>query len=194
MARSRNYNAEYARRKARGLAKGHSLSQVRGHPKAGEAFVSGKSLPKTTPSKISVAIKLMNSGRSMTASAKEAGISSSRFTWFLNAMKLGQKSGKRWIIGDRRPRRVPMIVNAQTKAIIVPGFSESSLVGHYHNDVRRFLQTQEIAFLERYRTQTVNDIYGKSHAFETNPNTLIRYALKDEPDFPEIYQIISPES
>ena len=194
MARSRNYKAEYARRKARGLAKGLSLSQVRGHPKTGEAFLSGKPLPKTTPSEISVAIKLMNSGSSMTASAKEAGISPSRFTWFLDAMKLGQKSGKRWIIGDRRPRRVPMIVNAQTKAIIVPGFSEASLVGHYHNDVRRFLQTQEIAFLERYRTQTVEDIYGKSHTFETNPNTLIRFALKDEPDFPEIYQIISPES
>ena len=164
MARSRNYKAEYARRKARGLAKGLSLSQVRGHPKAGEVFVSDKSLPKTTPSKISVAIKLMNSGRSMTASAKEAGTSPSRFAWYLSAMKLGQKSGRKWIIG------------------------------HYHNDVKRFLQTQEIAFLDRYRELSVSDIYGNAHKFETNPNTLIRFSLKDEPDFPDVYRIISPES
>ena len=194
MARQRDHKAEYARRKARGLAKGHSLSQVRGHPKAGEAFISGKSLPKTTPSKISVAIKLMNSGRSMTASAKEAGTSPSRFAWYLSAMKLGEQSDRKCTIGDRRPRRVPIIENAQTRAIVVPGFSEASLVGHYHNDVKRFLQTQEIAFLDRYRERSVFDIYGNAHKFETNPNTLIRFSLKDEPDFPDVYRIVSPES
>ena len=194
MPRHRDHKAEYARRKARGLAKGLSLSQVRGHPKAGEAFISGKTPAKTTPPKIETAIKLMNAGQSMTASAKEAGTSPSRFAWYLSAMKLGEKSGRKWIIGDRRPRRVPMIENAQTRAIIVPGFSEASLVGHYHNDVKRFLETQQPAFLNRYRSLTVKDISGKEYAFETDPNMIIRHALKNEPDFPEIYQIISPES
>ena len=194
MAQNRDYKAEYARRKARGLAKGLSLSQVRGHPKTGEAFVSRKRPAKVTPPKIEAAIKLMNSGRSMTASAKEAGTSPSRFAWYLNEMGLGNKAGKRWVIGDRRPRRVPLIINAQTKSIIVPGFAEASRVGHYHNDVKRFLETQELAFLNRYRSLTVKDISGKEYAFETDPNMIIRHALKDEPDFPEVYQIISPDS
>ena len=119
MARSRNYKAEYARRKARGLAKGLSLSQVRGHPKTGEAvrLAANRFQPKHTPPEIAAAIKLMNSGRSMTASAKEAGIV---------AVALRLVSLTRWgsarrpasdgssVTGARGVFR--LIVNAQTKA------------------------------------------------------------------------------
>ena len=66
MARKRNYKAEYQRRKARGLVRGLSLSQARGHPKPGEVRVSGKPPAALADTKISKAIEAMNAGRSMT--------------------------------------------------------------------------------------------------------------------------------
>jgi hypothetical protein len=42
----RDYRAEYQQRIARALAKGFSRTQGRGHPKAGEAYISAPPKPK----------------------------------------------------------------------------------------------------------------------------------------------------
>lgn len=192
MARKRDYQNEYQRRKARGLARGLSLSQARGHPKPDEVRVSGKPPAALADTKISKAIEAMNAGRSMTAAAKSAHVSPDRLSWYLAQSGLGLKQGKRWVIGDTRPRRIPMIENASTKAITVAGFSPASRAGHYHNDIKKFLRTQDPKVLDPYRGEGLTDLKGRFHPFETDPNALIRYALKDEPEFHEIYAILNP--
>ena len=193
MACKRDYKAEYARRKARGLARGLTLSQARGKPKPGEALISGKSKTPTNTPKINDAIKAMNNGRSMTVAAKDVGVSPERLAWVLAKNQLGAKQGRRWVIGDRRPRQIPMIKNARLKAVTVPSFAEASRAGQYHNDIRRFFRTQDTGFLEPYQGEGLTDVKGEFHPFETDPNTLIRYALKDEPVFHEIYRIFQPD-
>ena len=91
---------------------------------------------------------------------------------------------------DTRLRRVPIIANAQTKAITVKGFDDASRVGKFHNTVGQFIRNPDPIILKPFEGKGVTDANGQFHLFETDPNTLIRYALKDEPEFHEIYQII----
>jgi hypothetical protein len=194
MARQRDYQAEYARRIARGTARGLSRSQARGHPKGSEAPASiaasaPKPRPKADPA-LEAAILAMNRGGSLTQAARDARVSPERLRRHLISKSLAFKQGTRWALADNRPRRVPMIKGSGTNAIIVPGFDEASRVGRHHNAIGQFLRSQDLSALEPFQGQGVTDIAGRFHPFETNPNALIRYALKDEPEFHEIYQII----
>lgn len=194
MARQRDYKAEYARRIARGAARGLSRSQARGHPKATEQPASLKASAlqpkiKTDPV-LETAVLAMNRGDSLTRAAREAHVSPERLRRYLVSKNLASKQGTRWALADNRPRRVPMIEGAKTKAVTVPGFDEASRVGKYHNAIGDFLRSQDLSALEAFQGQGVNDTAGRFHPFETDPNALIRYALKDEPEFHEIYQII----
>lgn len=196
MPRQRDYQAEYARRIARGAARGLSRSQARGHPRGSEAPLSletsapkPKPKPKADPA-LEAAIRAMNRGESLTQAARDARISPERLRRHLISKSLAFKQGTRWALADNRPRRVPMIEQGRTKPVYVPGFDEASRVGRYHNAIGQFLRSQDLNSLEAFRGQGINDIAGRFHPFETDPNALIRYALKDEPEFHEIYQII----
>lgn len=194
MARQRDYQAEYARRIARGAARGLSRSQARGHPKGSEAPASfetsaPKAKPKADPA-LEAAILAMNRSKSLIQAARDARVSPERLRRQLISKSLAFKQGARWALADNRPRRVPMIERARTKAVVVPGFDEASRVAKYHNAIGLFLRSQDLNSLEAFRGQGVTDTQGRFHPFETDPNALIPYALKDEPEFHEIYQII----
>lgn len=192
MARKRDYKKEYARRIARAEARGLSRSQARGHAEAGEAPIKQAALSRITDEKVSAALRRLYDGASLTAAAKEARVSPERLKRALIEKKLGIKDGRRWVVTDNRPRRVPMIIKAKIRAIIVPSFVEASRVGVFHNRVRQFLKTQDLSFLEEFEHETITDINGKVWPFETDPNVLLRYAQKDEPEFHDIYRIINP--
>jgi hypothetical protein len=194
LSRQRDYQAEYARRIARGTARGLSRAQARGHPKGNETPASvetsaPKPKPKADPA-LEAAILAMNRGESLTQAARDARVSPERLRRHLISKSLAFKQGTRWALADNRPRRVPMIEQARTKVVIVPGFDEASRVGSYHNAIGHFLRSQDLNTLEPFQGQGVTDVTGRFHPFETDPNALIRYALKDEPEFHEIYQII----
>ena len=192
MAKKRDYKAEYARRIARGSARGLSRSQARGHPKPHESLIKPTARRPINEEKVSEALQAMYAGTSLTAAAKATHVSPDRLKRALVVSKLGIKDGRRWIVTDARPRRVQIISDAKSKAIIVPTFADASRVGVHRNRVRRFLDTHDLSYLEEFEGETVTDINGKSWPLETDPNMLIRFALKDEPAFHEIYQIVEP--
>lgn len=191
MPRTRDYKAEYARRIARAEARGLSRSQARGHPKASEAYIKARPAAPITDEKVSAALRSLYSGASLTAAAKQARVSPERLKRALVEKKLGLKQGARWVVTDTRARRVQMIIDGRSRAIVVTNFADASRVGVYHNRVQKFLRTQDLSFLEEFDGETVIDINGKVWPFETAPNVLIRFALKDEPAFHEIYAIIN---
>lgn len=191
MRAKRDYKEEYQRRLARGKALGLSKAQARGHPRKGEPLASSPQAKPKIDEPIASALKSMHAGTSMTAAARDAHMSPGRLSKFIKAHKVAHFKGRRWIMTDRLLRQVPIIKDASIKSIIVPTFEDASLVGKYHNAVGRFVRTGEFAFLAEFEGQAVNDHKGKSHALETDPNALFRYAAKDDPQFHEIYQIIA---
>lgn len=191
MARKRDYKAEYARRIARGKARGLSRSQARGHPKAEERYATGKKSAPETNDQLEAALRNLRQGQSLKQSAKDANVSEERFRRFVKGNQLASFVGRRWTLDDNRTRQIAMIKGSTQTTIFVPGFSEASEIGKHHNAVNRFLKTNDPSPLEPFIGQSVKDVRGKNHPFETDPNSLYRLAAKDEPAFHEIYQIVA---
>ncbi len=192
MPKQRNYKAEYRRRLARGKAKGLSRAQARGHPKAGERLLSGmRPTAPVSDAKIEAAIRLMHDGKALSTSARAAHMSVERLGRIIKQNNIARLKGRTWQMSDNRPRRVPVIVGSNVKAVTVPSFDEASKAGGYHNAVHRFVMSGDLSHMEPFVGQELTDVKGRSHPFETDPNALLRYAAKDEPPFHEIYQIIS---
>lgn len=187
----RDYKAEYARRITSGRRRGLSPSQARGHPRKGEPPASSPEAKPKPDDKIEAAIREMRAGTSMTAAAKLVGVSPKRLSTFIKAHRIGRYKANRWLFTDRRPRRIPMIVGDGQRAITVPGFEEASLAGQHHNAVGRFIRSGDLSHLAAFQGQSITDVKGRKHPFETDPNALFRFAAKDEPAFHEIYQIVS---
>ena len=191
MAHQRDYSAEYERRIARGRAKGLTRSAARGHAKASDKPAREKPKSVKPDPKLEAAIRQMNGGASLTASAKVAHVSPERLRRFVAANDLGQREGRKWVMADNRPRRVPIIDGSDSRTITVPGFAEASRVARYHNAVRRFINDADENMLRPFDGETVRDVNGADHPLQTDPNALFRFAAKDEPEFHEIYQIVS---
>lgn len=189
---SRDFKEEYRRRIARGLAKGLTRSAARGHsPNATVGAGSGGKARPTSDPKVDRAIRAMHDGASLSGAAKAARVSPERLRRFIKSYDIATRVGSAWVMTDNRPRRVPMIVGSNVKAIIVPNFAEASKVGRYSNAVHRFINSGEFEHIAPFEGDGVRDLKGKLHPFETDPNSLYRHAMKDEPPFHEIYQIIA---
>lgn len=189
MARKRDYKAEYRRRIERGLARGLSHSEARGHPKSSDN-------PQEKPAaksdlNLEAAIRAMNEGRSMTAAARSRRISVERLRRYLAQENLAQKRGRRWVITDSRPRRLPVITDGAIKTLTLGGFDQAQLVGEHSHIVAQFVRTNDRDLLTRFEGQSVRTTAGVEHPLETDPNELHRIASMDMPVFHEIYEIVS---
>ena len=191
MSRKRDYKAEYRRRLARGKALGLSRAQARGHPRKGEPPASAPEAKPQSDDRIEAAIRLMHAGVSMSAAAGESQLSYKRLKRFVMAHNIARLSHRKWVMTDRRPRRVPVVKGAGQQTITVPDFKSASLVGRHHNAIGQFVETGDERLLLPFQNKRVVDAKGRPHRLETDPNNLFRYAMKDEPVFHEIYSIVS---
>lgn len=75
MPTGRDYRGEYQRRKLRALARGLSLSQARGHPRAGERYASKSAQLLVVDDRFEKALREMRRGSSLAAAARELRVS-----------------------------------------------------------------------------------------------------------------------
>lgn len=191
MARQRDYKAEYARRIARGRARGYTRSQARGHPKAGEANVATRVKPVTYDPLLEQGLKSMRKGTSLSASARMMGISPERLRRYLSRAGVIEKQGRRWIpSNDTRPREIAFFSDGQIATAMVADYPTASLVGSYMADVKQFLLTNDIAYLEAYEGQSFADTSGTIHVLETRPNELYRLNEADSEPFEQVYRVV----
>lgn len=186
---ARDYKAEYRRRIERGLARGLSRSQARGHPKARERAAESK--PVKADQKLNAAVLAMNRRSSLTAAARSEHVSPERLRRFVAQEHIADRSGRRWVMHDNRPRRLPVMTGGDVRNLIIPGYQQARLVGEHHRAVGEFVRTNDIASIKPFEGQSVQTIAGRKYPLETDPNALHRIAAMDTPPFHEIYEIVS---
>jgi hypothetical protein len=189
--RRRDYHAEYLRRVQRGVSKGLSLSQARGHARAGERAKPPNRIPVNPKNKEEVAIRIMrDTGASLRYTAQLTRQSEQHLRRYIKEHVNARRVGNRWILDDQRPRQFPFYSNGMLVSpwLTPHGASSASL---YMHAWFQFRGTGELSYLEPYAGQGVTDIKGKFHPFEVDPNRLYELDAKGELNFPEFYRIIN---
>ncbi len=119
--------------------------------------------------------------------AKDFGMSIKTIINNTNAFK---KINRKWIPKkyDKISRVMKINENGTEISIEIDDSRRSSLVGKYHNSVKRFLETGNSNGLLRFRNRTIKDVNGKFHHLDINLENLIQIQERiEEPEFYEIY-------
>lgn len=189
MARKRDFKREYQIRLNRALMRGFSRSQARGHAKSGEKPIRAPPPHAEPDIRLEAALKQLRRSQSQSRAASEAGVSAERFRKFLRENELAKREGRTWIFTDQRPREMTAITINGSRVLKVAGFDQTSLIGRHEAAVKTFLQTNDAALLAPFKGQFVKDVKGRTHFFETRPNTIHRLANSEPEAFEMVYRL-----
>jgi hypothetical protein len=176
----------YNRRISRALAKGHSRSQARGHPKSGEKHASGRT--PTADTRLTEAVQKVKAGETLTAAAKAAHVSRERLRQAISEQGDYVRQGGRHRFVARRRNDLPLYSGGQTLRVVVDDANAAKL-GAFMAAVRSFLRSQKLGLLTPFAGGGVTDTTGQFHPFETDPEELYRLDTKGRAVFHQIYQL-----
>lgn len=183
MRQSRDYRVEYARRKQRGIVKGLTLAQARGHAKGRKAVTYDRALEEALRS-------FRDTGR-LVASARKHHKSAERLREYAKRVKAVRKVRGEWqFLKDSRVRETPVYANGEFKWVSLRGFAPASKARLYMADTERFFRTNNLAFLNKWKGEGVEDADGRWVPFETRPNVLYRLNATEKEPFEQIYRIV----
>jgi hypothetical protein len=194
MARQpRDYKAEYVRRIERSRVRGLTRSQGRGHPRAGEQPISTLTQvphPVYSPH-LEEGLKAIRKGRPLIVSARSLHVAPERLRHYLIQTGVVQKQHGRWIVvNDQRLREVQVFSGGHEYDITVVGYAAAAQVGRYMAAVGHFLESNDPRDLDPFVGQSVTDLRGRQHVFETRPNALYRLDAAQSTSFEQIYRIV----
>lgn len=185
-----------------------SLSQLRGHPKAREKYVSSLKRKKLRVWKLDGDILTPTEKdlrtRSLKAVSKlrrkktpslytasrlaEIGLSSQTIIKNTNAFK---KIRGRWEVKkfDLIPRKLAINENGREVYINLRDSRYATTVGKYHNAIKKFLESGDQTFLKPFKNKKIKDKSGVWHTLDTNPNNI--YQIQEMREAEEFWQIYS---
>ncbi len=179
----RDYRAEYLRRLALGRERGISRGAARGHGMARAIY--DRSLED--------AVRRIREGSPLGRAARSSHVSSERVRQHLLTAGIGERVGRRWLIGkDQRPRVVPIFSRGRRLEVMVPGYEPAKLAGRYVQAVYGpFLAENDPSVLAPFAGKGVYDTSGRYHPFEVRPNELYRLTLAGPEPYEDIYRIVA---
>jgi hypothetical protein len=168
------------------LAKGKTLSQARGHPKAGETYISGRIAKPDA--RIKAALARIKGGDTLAATAKSLHVSRERLKLAVSERGDYVRQGRRYHFIPRQRNDLPLYSNEESIRVLVDD-ANAILLGEFMAGVRKFLRTNRIEHLAPFLGGGVTDIQGRFHPFETDPEELYRLDAKGRAVFHQIYQL-----
>lgn len=181
-----------------------TLAQLRGHAKKAEKPLSAKT-PLPTPKRswftlnpkeklmreksLRVLSDVRRNQKSLTEASKDAGM---KIKTVLNNTRAFNKIGGRWVAKtyDRIPRVLKINENGKITSIEVDDSRKASLIGRYHNAVKKYVETGDSSDLRKFEGKTVKDSRGRIHTLETDTKALDRINESiEEPEFYDIYTV-----
>lgn len=189
MRKPRSYSAEYARRKARALARGLTLSQARGHPRAGEKGLRPTKYDKA----LETALKSMRSGSNLKHAAKTNAVSRERLSRYIKSQAGAGRSGRAWTFNDQRRRRVQLIEGGQVIEVWVVGYEPARLAGRYMVDAARAIAQPDFIgphFVRYWENVSIKSASGRRHFFTTDLNEIYRALHANDRPFEQVYKLV----
>jgi hypothetical protein len=197
-----NYKTRIAR--LHGLYPDATLSQLRGHAIKNEKRLSHK--PKTPIGKrhwsslspkeklareksLEVLSDVRRSKKSLAQACNDRGVSPKIVLKNTGAFK---KMGNRWTARsyDKIPRYMRINEDGKEVSIEVNDSRIASLIGRYHNAVKKYLDNGDTADLEQFEGIAIRDAQGEEHLLETDTEALKKIAeAREEPEFYDIYNL-----
>ena len=199
MRKPRDTKAEYARRKRNGLARGLSLSQARGHPKAGEVRARGGQGSPALDPVLETGLRQLRAGKSLSQVARELHVGRERLSAYAKDQAGATRKGVAWSFDDQRRRRIRFFANGEHEVRWVKGFEPAALAGHYHNDARALLADLDELdsrlpdFVAKYAGKSIRDTSGREYFLEVDPNEIYRLAHAYPEPYEQIYQLVARE-
>ena len=190
----RNYKAEYRSRIERGLAKGQTRQEARGHGLLRPNATKGaKGLPYNH--KLEAALKqLRKSGaRSLAEVARDTHVSRERFSRYIKSVAGAHRDGKIWRFDDRRIRRMAIIEADELDPVLVrvEGFEEAHRAGLHAFEASEALRDRKLRpnFVRRWEGQRIRDADGRWHTLSTDFSQIFRAILTQDYSFERFYAI-----
>ena len=183
--RKRDYAKEYQRRLERAKKRGLSRSQARGHPRKREKPISGKAKSPLKDDRIAQAVARLHRGSSLSQSAADSGVSAERLRKFVRDNRIATRRRGKWRVNIKKINwEVLLYTRGRAELIKFSDPEQVSQAMSFMASVRHFKDSQDKSTLDVYRGESVRDMHGKDHPFETNPNTLYRLAssTSERPD------------
>lgn len=193
-----NYKARIAR--LHSLYPRANLSQLRGHAKSTKKQLrKAKPIPvsKRSYSSLSPSEKLarekslsvlrdVRRGKSLTKASRERGISVNKVL----SLDIFNKLKYRWSAPFYDHIHRVMRINENGREIIIEVNDSriASVIGTYHNSVKKFLNDGDYSGLAVFQRIAITDARGRRHKFETSPTSLRHIAeSREDSEFYDIY-------
>ena len=128
--------------------------------------------------------------KSLSAAAKAAKIAPERLRHYASQRDIIERKGRRWSVRPELPRRMLLFSEGKALQVTVGDFDSASKIGRFMSAVSQFLRTNNPGGLREFEGMSVIDVSGKTHVFETCPNSPYRLASAYDQSFEHIYRIV----
>ena len=134
-------------------------------------------------------LRMMRQGSTFSSATRTVGISPSTVRKFLGKTLSKKENRVTARKNDSLIRQLKIYENGKEVSIQIRGIKKASIIGKYHSAVGRRISKNQTDALESFEDKTIQDIFGKTHTFESDIDEIITILERqEEPEFFKIYK------